>query len=117
MAFYDDMAATSGALVDKFGQNVTFERRSPGAYDPATGTTPLTTTRWTGPGILKLYTQGLIDGTRITAQDRELVTGPLDTRPQNGDLVIVNGDVLEIIMVSENNPAGVPLGFSLQVRA
>ena len=66
-------------------------------------------------GILRRYPDALVDGTRITASDRELVIDASVT-PAMSDLVTIAGQQWTVVGITSSNPAGTPLVYFVQVR-
>lgn len=102
--------------IKHFGQTLTFTRNTEGTYDPSTGTTPTTTTTFTGIGAESRYTLQEMDGERILQGDKKLLISAMDTPPEIGDVVDVNGISHKVITIMPRNSAGTVIGYDLQVR-
>lgn len=116
MTFYSDLAATARTLLETYGQAVTITRTTGETIDPVTGdVTAGTDTEYTPNGVLRPFPNELIDETRITSSDRELVLD--DTvEPLMGDLVTIDGEDWNIQRIIGTKPAGTALVWRVQVR-
>lgn len=117
MTFYSGMQTTATTLLTNYGQNLTFTRETPGAYDPATGTvgTP-TETSYSGYGVVLNYRDAEIDGERILQGDRMITLQNVSTAPKINDTVPIGSDTYTVLQVKALNPAGTNLVYKLQVR-
>lgn len=117
MTFYTDMQATASSLLTNYGQNLTFSRETPGAYDPATGTTgTATTSSYSAYGVALNYRNFEIDGERILQGDRQLTIQNVSTEPKINDTVELDSTTYTVLSVMAMNPAGTNLVYKLQVR-
>ena len=118
MAFYDEMAALADELLVEFGAPATLTRVTPGAYDPATGTTtPDVTTTWTGTGAKFDYEQRAIDGTNIRTGDQRVYLSNVGiVNPQTGDTLTIGGVVLNVVASRPLKPASTDVLFDVQCR-
>jgi len=105
------------------GQTVTLTRKAGGAYDPATGTAPITETTQIGKGvILPLSGYRRFDGTSIVAGDETLLmaaqntTGGAITDPVPGDAVTLGVAEYTFVAVNPLRPAGLDIMFDCVVR-
>lgn len=117
MSFYTDMATVARELLEEFGQAVTVNRDTLEDINPETfvETTPPTTTAYTPNGILKDYSDGMIDGTRIQTGDRLMILD--DTiEPLAGDRLTIGGEEWNIVAWRTSDPAGTALVYFVQVR-
>lgn len=95
---------------------------STGEYDPETGTTPDTTTRYDGSGFRDTYKQSDIDGSRIKQGDVKLLISPVlltgadMPKPVSQDNILFDGDTYTVQNVEPWNYAGLNVGFSVQAR-
>lgn len=112
---YAAMATTARQLLAEFGQTITVTRTTGETIDPVTGAvTPGTDTTYSPKGVLRPFPNNLIDETRITTSDRELILD--DTvEPQMGDVVTVGGENWNIQSIIGTKPAGVDLVWRVQV--
>ena len=112
MTFYSEMAAVAVELLTEFGQAVTLTRRTGKSIDPVTGAiTPGTSSDQSTIGVIKPYAKNLIDGTLIQVGDKEAILSPAIT-PLTSDTI--NG--MQIVNITEVNPAGTVLVYKVQVR-
>lgn len=113
---YAAMATTARTLLANFGQTVTIKRTTGGSTDPVTGVvTPGTETTYSPKGVLRPFPDALLDGTRITESDRELILD--DTvEPEMGDLVTIEDEDWTIRRIIGTKPAGIALVWRVQVR-
>lgn len=110
------MAATTVALLAKFGTSVVLARVTGASTDPITGVvTPGSDASVTTTGILKPYKDSMIDGVRILASDRELVITN-EQAPLPTDKPTLDGEEWAIVNITEMNPAGTVIAYKLQVR-
>jgi len=115
-SFYFRMAETAKRLIDRFGQTVEIKRETGEVIDPVTGqVSPGTEESFYPSGVLRPYRKSLIDGTRIQANDLELV---LDNtvNPITSDEPKINGEYFTVVNVSSIAPGGTPLIYNVQVR-
>lgn len=115
---YSKPAATAQRLLERFGRAVTLTRKTPGAYDPATGAPGAgTTATHAGTAALFDYQQKDIDGTHIRVGDQRAYIAPdLAVTPQTGDTLTVGGDTWSVIASRPLAPAGVIVLHDVQVR-
>lgn len=112
-AFYDEMAAVARDLLREFGAPITFTRTTGEVKNPVTGaiTTTGTTTSHSPMGVIVPIKSNLVDGTRIKAGDKLLITddsfAPLMTDKVTG---------WAIQEIEDKNPAGTPLVYFTRVR-
>lgn len=110
-------------IADK-GQTVTLTRRASGAYNPATGTSAITTTTQTGKGvILPLGGYRKVDGSSVVAGDETLLLSALDsagavlTAPEVGDAVTGDdGAAYVLTRVDPLRPAGLSIIYDCVLR-
>lgn len=112
---YDALAQTAQRLIEKSGQTITLKRSS-AQVGPVTGQEiPGSEETLKTVGVVKRYPVRLIDGTRITASDREVVMSA-EIAPKITDKVMISGHPWAIQEISEANPAGVTLAYFVRVR-
>lgn len=116
MSFYTETAAEAKALLKEFGQVVTLRTKTAGAYDPATGTAPETTTEQTGlyAALFKYQTKD-IDGTKIKQGDSRVIIEAAAT-PSVDSLLVTATDTYTVITSEAVAPAGTAVISKLQVR-
>ena len=115
---YGKTAATSTALITKFGQKISVSRGS-GAYDPATGAlTGNVTQSAIGVGVALDYKQFEIDGTLIKVGDRKILIAPnLSITPATGDIItFLGGEKLEVKASKPVAPSGIIVLHEVQAR-
>jgi hypothetical protein len=113
---YPATAATATRLLERFGAACTLVRQTAGAYDPATGSAPITTTSLDTTAAVFDYAQRYIDGTLIKQGDRQAYCAPAVT-PAQGDQFTWQGATFTVVSVKPISPAGVPVLFEAQLRA
>jgi hypothetical protein len=116
MSFYGNLATTAGRLLASYGKALTFTRTEAGAYDPATGTAAETATTYTLNAVVQTFKTMEIDGQRILATDRRVLTDVGTTTPAVGDTVEIEGKAGRVQEVMPLSPAGTPLTYALLVR-
>jgi len=105
-----------------YGFEATLTTEVVGAYDPATGTAPVTVTNYAGSAFRDTFRKDEIDGTRVLESDVKFLVSPKlvngNTTPiLNPEYKITfDGDVYTIINVSPWNYAGLTIGFEVQGR-
>lgn len=114
---YSEMAAVSLDLLTEFGQDVTRIAYTPGAYNPATGTSTPTTASTTRKGALFDIARGTqyLNGTLVERGDKQLLVDA-EGAVNIEDRFTVNGVVYQIVSMAEVNPAGTPVLYDLHVR-
>lgn len=113
---YAPIAATALRLLQNFGQSITLVRVSGESTDPVTGVvTSGADASVTTTGIMKMYPQKMIDGTRILATDREMVLSNEHT-PVATDQVRIGTEDWTIVDIKTISPAGTDLVYFVQVR-
>lgn len=115
---YARHAATAQRLLERFGRAVTLTRKTPGAYEPATGAPGVgTTTTHAGTAVLLEYTQRDIDGSHIRMGDQRAYIAPdIEITPQTGDTLTIGEEVWSVIASRPLAPAGVVVLHDAQVR-
>ena len=112
MTFYSELAEVAVELLTEFGQAVTLTRTTGKSIDPVTGDiTAGTSDDQETIGVIKPYSESLIDGTLIQVGDKEAIImatiAPLTSDRING---------MQIIKIIKINPAGTVLVYKVQVR-
>ncbi len=112
---YSGVQSTAERLVRRFGQDATLTRVTQGGepYDPVTSET-----EFACQAAVTTYSQSLVDGTRIRADDRQiyLSTEDLTITPTTADTLTVGGVELSIISVRPLNPGGTVVFYEIQAR-
>ena len=112
---YPATAATATRLLERFGAAAVLVRTTAGAYDPATGATPVTDTMLPTTAAVFAYDQKYIDGTLILQGDQLAYCAPA-VEPKQGDKFTWQGATRTVISVKPTSPAGVPVLFEAQIR-
>ena len=112
MTLYSDLANVAVELLTEFGQSITLTRTTGETTDPVSGAVfqgasadQLTT------GVMKPYAKNLIDGNLIQVGDKEVVLSPT-VAPLTTDRI----NDMQIVNITEINPAGTVLIYKVQVR-
>ena len=112
---YSGVKATAERLIRRFGQDATLVRETQGGepWDPV-----IVETEYACQAAVMDYSQSLIDGTRIQADDRQiyLSTEGLTVTPTTSDSLSVGGVSFSIINVMPLNPGGTVVFYELQCR-
>jgi hypothetical protein len=112
MTFYSELAEVAVELLTEFGQAITLTRTTGKSIDPVTGAiTPGTSDNQPTIGVIKPYAKNLIDGTLIQVGDKEVILSPA-IAPLTSDTI--NG--MQVVNITEINPAGTVLVYKVQVR-
>ena len=117
--------STANRLIADKGLTVTLTRQAAGPYDPATGTSAITTTTQTGKGVILPFAAGLrhLAGSTIAIGDKNLLlsaigsNGAALTPPVLDDKVTANGVDYVITDIAPLSPAGLDIMFDCTVRA
>jgi hypothetical protein len=120
MSLYDRAAATAKRMLTKYGQFMTLTEQTAGAYDPSTGSAPVSTTGHTVRGAIFDFPRKDIDGTRIQQGDKQVYIAALglNVTPEPGmTLTDAATNVYTVISSEPLNPAGTAVIHTLQVRA
>lgn len=119
MTFYGDMADVATELLTEFGADVTISRiTQQKVVDPVTGEiiVPEIKENYTIKGIMKKYPENVIDGSRITVSDRQLMLETSGIEPVMTDKITINGQHWPIMEIESINPAGTALLYIVRVR-
>ena len=124
MSFYPNMATTALKLIASKGQSVTWQRRTAGAYNPATGAAAVTTAEVTCTGLMLDYKDRTTAGVNTDSQglvqrgDRKLLLAAsgMPGTPLPGDNFVVGGETWSVVFTKPLNPGGVALLYECQVR-
>lgn len=112
---YAATAATATRLLQRFGAAATIKRTTTGAYDPALGYAPVTTTSHATTAAVFAYPQGYIDGTNILQGDQQAFIAPGEA-PKQGDKLAWQGKDWDVISVKPVSPAGLSVIYEAQLR-
>jgi hypothetical protein len=120
--------STANRLIADKGLTVTLTRQAAGEYDPATGTTAITTTTQTGKGVIlplgsnpafRKFDGNIVLGDQYLLLSALSTAGaPLDPPPTVDDTVtLAGGKVVSLIAVEPLEPAGLDIMYSCIARA
>jgi hypothetical protein len=112
---YAATAATATRLLQRFGASATLKRQTTGAYDPATGTTPVTVAEIATTAAVFAYDQKYIDGTLVLQGDQRAYMTP-GVMPKQGDVLAWQGRDWQVVAVKPIAPAGTPVVYEAQLR-
>lgn len=116
---YAKSAATALRLLQQFGQAVTRNASTAGAYDPATGASVVTDVASSRTGALLNYSgKGEIyaNGNLVILGDKKLLldgSGPAEMT----DSYVVGATEYSVVSIKELNPAGTVVMFEIHARA
>jgi len=118
MSFYSEMAEMATELITEFGQDIVITREINEVINPVTGEVEVEadSQEYTVKGVKKKYPLSLIDGTRITSSDREILMDASVVEPLITDTISINNQEWPIMEIHSINPAGIPLIYSVRVR-
>jgi hypothetical protein len=121
MGFYERQRdGVAKKLIAKYGQAMTLRVITPGAYDPDTRlTADPVTTDYPIKGIAEEYKLSEVDGTVIQNGDKKILISAsgLAVRPLPEHIVIMSGEVWQVINCTPLAPGGVAVTYSLQLRS
>ena len=114
---YADTQANVLAILSRKGQAVTRTTNTPGAYDPATGTSTPSTADTTRKGVLLPFNAGVmtVRGVMVEAEDQQLyldATAAVDIN----DKFTVNSKVYTAVSFEEYSPAGTAVMYVIHLR-
>lgn len=116
---YTSLAATAQRLMDRFGQAMTLRRVVNSAYDTSTGTVTQATTDYAVNGVVQAYKESRVDGSIIRRGDKQVIVAgnALTFAPDpDTDRLLIGGVDHAVVNVEEENPGGLALVYTLQVR-
>lgn len=135
MTFYSEMAQVATELLTEFGSDIVLSRKVLSPYyvesgyveedyyeqqeiDPVTGEALLESEiqTYTLKGIMKKYPENVIDGSRITSSDRQVMIETSVVKPVMTDKLTINGQSWPIMEIESINPAGTELLYIVRVR-
>jgi len=111
---YTALQNSAGALLQKFGRQLTFTRTADGAYDATTGKKTQTTSTFTKYACVFDYSAEELTLDNIEAGDRRVLAE--GHAYQVGDTVSLDSQNFRVVAVSNIQPAGTVLACNLQVR-
>jgi hypothetical protein len=109
--------ATALKLIDKFGASAVQSRTTGQTFDAITGqrTTGLTVT-WSVPVVQQEYDRTEIDGVQVLRDDLKFLLPGVAPQPLPGDTLTTGSGIFRIIAVLTEQPAGIPILYTLQGR-
>ncbi|MBT2326120.1 hypothetical protein J7E62_27710 [Variovorax paradoxus] len=115
---YAEVAAEVDGILVEYGADATLTRVTPGAYDPATGTTgAASTTTWAGTGAKFDYEQRDIDGSLVRMGDQRVYLSTVGiVNPKTGDTLTIGGTVYQVIASRPLQPALTAVLYDVQIR-
>lgn len=124
---YDRALATATRMLKPrseggYGLAATFTVTTVGEYDPATGTSPITETAYTGSAFRDTYKRQEIDGARVLASDVKFLVSPVQSDGTAMPMLnpeyklAFDGDTYTIVSVMPWKYAGLNVGFEVQGR-
>lgn len=117
MGFYDNLQNTASKLLQKYGQQISFLRTTPGVYDPSTGEPASSTdTLFTGYGAVMEYSAMEKTGDSIQDGDIKIILEKSTVTPEVGDIVTANGKSFVAVHIKHTNPAGTIVMTEIQAR-
>ena len=119
MTFYTEMAQVATDLLTEFGTDIKISRiTQEKVINPVTGviTTPEIKQSYSIKGIMKKYPENLIDGSRITTSDRQLMLETSQIEPILTDTIKIDGENWPIMEIESIKPAGTALLYTVRVR-
>jgi hypothetical protein len=122
---YAQLTRTATRLLTNMGCLVTLTRRSAGTYNTATGAAAVTTTLYSGMGVVRAYPRHLVDGQNVLQTDRQVILSVSSgmVEPMPGDTVsltgagVGNGAANSVVTVETVAPGGTTVLYKLQIRA
>lgn len=116
MSLYPLLQAAAARLLTTYGQPMTLRKRTPGAYNPATGAAAVTQADTTVQGADFAMPEAMIDGTNILRGDRQVLISGGGSVPDAGDLLVAGGVARNIVSVKATAPAGTVVIYELVTR-
>lgn len=114
MVNYTRLQNSAGAMLQKFGRQVTFTRTTDGDFDAETGTKTQTTTTFTKFACVFNYSAEEIALNNIEVGDRRVLAEGHTYKV--GDTVSLDSENYRVVSVSNIQPAGTIVACNLQVR-
>lgn len=123
MSGYAANRASASKMIGGKGQPVTITRRTPGAYNTATGTAAITETTQTGTGVVLPLAPFRKTAESIVQGDQQLLLSALDnsgavlTAPVVDDRVtLADGTVATITAIDPLAPSGLVILYDCVIR-
>lgn len=119
MSFYADLRSIAASMLTDKGQQMTLNKRTSGAYDPATGASTVTSVPHTVTGAVFDFPAALIDGTLIQQGDKKVLVSALGLTVEpdtTNDTLEIGGLTHVIVSARKTSPAGTTVLWTLQVR-
>jgi len=117
-SFYAGLRQTALRLLGDKGRAMTLHKRTPGTYDPATGSAAVAEVDHACTGAEFDFPALLIDGTSIQYGDKKVLLAAqgLDAEPDVGDDITSGSTRRQVIAVKAVAPSGTVVVWQLQVR-
>jgi hypothetical protein len=118
MTIYDRAKDNTLKLLSEYGQPLTLVKPVVDSFDPVEGeTTESEPETLTVNGVIKSYSDSVIDGTTILKSDKQLIIPAVSGGVGLYEKAIVAGEEYTIIPpVKTVDPAGVAISHTLQLR-
>lgn len=118
---YAKSQATALKLLTKFGTDCTVTKQTAGGYNPATGSSTITSTNYTVKGVLLNYnsverSENLSAGTLVEESDKKVILQQFASVPDLNDLIVFDGVTYRIVNVKTLSPAGIDIIHECRVR-
>jgi hypothetical protein len=112
------MRQTALRMLGDKGRAMTLHKQTPGTYNPATGSAPITEADHACIGAEFDFPALLIDGTSIQYGDKKVLIAAqgLDVEPDVGDFITSGSTRRKVIASKAVAPAGTVVIWQLQVR-
>lgn len=111
---YTALQNSAGALLQKFGRQLTFTRKTDATFDPATGQKTQTSSTFTKYACVFDYSAEELSLDNIQVGDRRVLAEGHSY--QVGDTVSLDSQAYRVVSVSNIQPAGTVVACNLQVR-
>lgn len=109
--------ASTLRLISKAGTTAEFTRTTGQQYNPSTGDlTAGSVATWSAHVVIEEYAAKEIDGTLIQRGDCKLLLPGVAPKPLVGDTITLGGTVWHLVNVATEQPAGIPILYTIQVR-
>lgn len=116
--FYASLQATAAKLIGDKGRALVLRQQTPGTYDPATASAPVTTVDTPVYGAVLDYPALLIDGTNVQRGDKKVILAAagLTVEPDTDDQILIAGVPWTIVSPQAVAPDGTVVVWKLQIR-
>lgn len=114
MSIYDRLNNTATSLITKYGRPLVFTKVTLGAFDPATGTSPETSTTYTANIVKDQFNTFERSDSSIQVDDLKLI-GEVATYAID-DTVSIESQDYRLVRVDPIKPGPTVVAYELQVR-